>query len=87
MATFLSKSRYEKKTNTSDNTTTVIGTRKTIYAVRFYLYTSKEGDTFDLLANRILGDPTKWWSIADINPQIPFPDQIPVGTTIRIPRP
>jgi nucleoid-associated protein YgaU len=52
---------------------------------RYYQYVSKQGDTFTLLASRILNDGSRYWEIADINPQIEWPDAIPVGTVIRIP--
>lgn len=79
-------SRYKTQTGT-DAEVTVVSTRKTMYGTRYYMYTSKEGDTFDLLSLRVLGDPSLWWKIADLNPHVPFPDQIPMGTNIRLPRP
>jgi len=44
-----------------------------------------EGDTFDRIAYRTLFDSERYWEIADLNPHVPFPDEIPVGTLIRIP--
>jgi nucleoid-associated protein YgaU len=52
---------------------------------RYYQYVAKEGDTFVLIASRIFNDPSRYWEIADINPQVEWPDRIPVGTVIRIP--
>lgn len=59
--------------------------RKDQATVGFAVYTSKDGDTFDLLASKFLGDSTRYWEIADINPQLQWPDRIPTGSTIRIP--
>jgi nucleoid-associated protein YgaU len=54
-------------------------------SVSYYQYTSVDGDTFERLAARVLNDPTRYWEIADINPQVEWPDAIPVGTVLRIP--
>lgn len=59
--------------------------RKAKEAVPYNVYVSKDGDTFDILAARFLGDSTRYWEIADINPQVQWPDRIPTGTTVRIP--
>lgn len=52
---------------------------------RYYQYTAREGDTFQLLAAKLLNDGSRYWEIADINPQVEWPDIIPVGTVLRIP--
>lgn len=88
MAKFLSTSRYKTMANNQESSSVVtVSARKPIYGTRYYMYTSKENDTFDLLALRTLGDPSLWWTLADLNPHVAFPDQIPMGTSIRIPRP
>ena len=51
----------------------------------YYQYTSREGDTFSILAAKVLNDSSRYWEIADINPQIQWPDVIPTGTVLRIP--
>lgn len=51
----------------------------------FNYYTVVDGDRFDLLANRFLGRPDLWWMIADMNPEISYPDQLPAGQIIRVP--
>lgn len=53
--------------------------------VTYYQYVSRDGDTFVKIAARVLNDPTRYWEIADINPQVEWPDLIPTGTVIRIP--
>lgn len=54
-----------------------------------YTYTNhvaEIGDRFDTLADRMWGDPELWWRVADLNPEIFYPGEIPVGTVLRIPR-
>lgn len=80
MATYRTTARYA----VSDNGTTA--NRKPRETVSYYMYTSRQGDTFDLLAYRFFNDPERYWEIADINPHVEWPDQIPVGTSIRIPQ-
>lgn len=52
---------------------------------RFYYHIWKGTDRLDILAQEVFQDPTKWWSILDINPEIIYPFDIPAGTFIRIP--
>jgi len=87
MATYLSTSRYKTQTNNQESSVSIISARKPLYGTNYYMYISKEGDTFDLLAMRVLGNPALWWKVADLNPHVPFPDEIPLGTNIRLPRP
>jgi nucleoid-associated protein YgaU len=51
----------------------------------FRYQTAIQGDRFDTLAYREYGDPLLWWVLAQANPEIFYPDEIPVGTVIRIP--
>ena len=51
----------------------------------YSVYTAEQGDTFMLLSSKFLNDPSRYWEIADINPQVQWPDTIPAGTLIRIP--
>lgn len=59
--------------------------RKDQEAVRFTVYVSREGDSFERLAAQYLNEPSRYWEIADINPHVEWPDRIPAGTSIRIP--
>lgn len=66
-------------------------TRPTIYAdgsptfPPFRNHIVTEGDRFDLLAYRFLGNPELWWHIADANPEVFYPEDLIPGMTIRIP--
>ena len=44
-----------------------------------------ENETLMDLAHRAYGDPELWWHIADANPELLYPDQIPAGTVIKVP--
>lgn len=39
----------------------------------------------DNVAYATYGDAEKWWVIARANPEIFYPDEIPMGTLLRIP--
>jgi hypothetical protein len=54
--------------------------------VNYYLYRLVQGDTMLNLAARTLGSDRRWWEIADINPQIKYPEDLVVGSVIRMPR-
>lgn len=51
----------------------------------FRYQTAVLGDRFDVLAAKEYGDPLRWWVLAQANPEIFYPDEIPAGTVIRIP--
>jgi nucleoid-associated protein YgaU len=76
-------SRYT--TAVDDSTGRIIAVRKNKYTYRYTTYVTKNGETFESLATRVFRDPTQYWRIADINPQIKYPDMIPAGTLIRLP--
>lgn len=42
-------------------------------------------DTLRSLAYRAYNDEELWWHIADANPDLLYPDQIPAGTLVRVP--
>jgi nucleoid-associated protein YgaU len=52
----------------------------------YYSHTARDGDTFQLLAAKLFNDSSRYWEIADINPQVQWPDVIPTGTVLRIPK-
>lgn len=52
----------------------------------FMLHTVTGFDRLDILASTYLGDPSLWWQIAAINPDVTIDWSVmPVGATIRIP--
>lgn len=46
---------------------------------------SEDGEDFQVLAQRYYGNPELWWIIADANPAVLYPDNVPPGTVLRIP--
>lgn len=55
------------------------------YAQSFFIYEWVDGDRLDLLATRFLGNPSFWWQLLDLNPEILDPLTIAPGTQLRIP--
>jgi hypothetical protein len=51
----------------------------------FTLHLVLDGERLDMLAAGSYGDSEMWWRIADANPELFFPDDIPAGTLLRIP--
>jgi nucleoid-associated protein YgaU len=79
MAVYRSSSRY--RLSSGGRLADRVDYKETAY----FQYVTKQGDSFQSIASRILNDGARYWEIADINPQVEWPDQIPVGTVIRIP--
>lgn len=75
-------SRYEPSTAADG---TIIAVRKPLSSERYSLYTVKAGDTIESLAVSVFGDPTLYWRIADMNPQLDYPDSLTPGDLIRLP--
>lgn len=73
-------SRYELSETGQAANRKIVNTRR-----QYTLYTVRDGDTLESLASRHLGDPRRHWEISDINPQVKFPTDLDVGTTIRLP--
>lgn len=75
-------SRYKTATSTDG---TIIAVRKDSRVEKYSIYSVKSGETMESIAVNVYGDPTLYWRIADMNPQISFPDSLQVGDVIRIP--
>lgn len=76
-------SRY---TRIADSKGRAVTQRKPRVASRYVVVVSMEGQTFEELASQHLSDPQLYWRIAELNPQVPYPDEIPAGTRLRIPQ-
>lgn len=57
----------------------------TVRYTGYTLYRATEGDTLESIASKSLGNPRRFWEIADLNPQIKFPQDIEAGTLVRVP--
>lgn len=64
---------------------TIVAGEQDPYSFNYNTYQITGFDRIDNLAFRFYGDATKWWQIADGNPQILDWSNVPVGTVIRIP--
>lgn len=53
--------------------------------LQFTYYSMRQGDTLTRLASVQYADDTLWWVIADANPEVLYWDNLPIGTTIRVP--
>lgn len=76
-------SRYTQITNSVGRAVTQ---RKPRISSRYVVVVAIEGQTFEELASRHMNDSQLYWRIAELNPQIPYPDEIPAGTRLRIPQ-
>lgn len=66
--------------------TTILPNEPKSQQFSFTLHTVTGYDRLDTLAYQNLGDPTLWWQIAAINPDITIDWSVmPVGAIIRIP--
>jgi uncharacterized protein YcbX len=79
----LPSSRYFQVTDPSGKAVTQ---RKVRSATRYATVTTAFGQTFQEIAAIHLGDPGLYWRVADLNPHVPYPDEIPMGTRLRLPR-
>jgi len=80
LARYTSTSRYAL----SDDLQSAV--RKQQDAVPYAVYTASEGETLDEIAVSIFGDFSRYWEIADVNPQIKFPNRLSAGQAVRLPR-
>lgn len=48
-------------------------------------YFTRSDDTMPAMAWKNYRDPTMWWMIAEMNPQIVCPDDVTFGTVVHIP--
>lgn len=79
MATYNALSRYTL--DPSGQTASRIPLRQANYS----LYTVREGDTLETIAAVKLGNPLRYWELADLNPQVKFPLDLEPGATLRMP--
>jgi hypothetical protein len=56
-----------------------------ITGLDYAFYQAEGGDRLDRLAQRLYGDATKWWVIADMNPELTWPGTLEPGTILRLP--
>ena len=54
-------------------------------SIRYQYHQVAGHDTIDGLAYKIFGDATKWWAIANLNPEILDFSMLTVGYLLRVP--
>jgi hypothetical protein len=55
-----------------------------IGTINYFEYAWVKGDRLDSIAERFYGDSSSWWFILNKNPQIKDPNNIPIGTILKI---
>lgn len=55
------------------------------FRITYTMYQWRYYDRIDVMADTVYGDPTRWWIIADANPEIMDWGNVPTGKIIRIP--
>ena len=76
-----SNSRYALSTNNKEALP-----KSNNRAVVYTTYVARDGDSMDRIAHKVLGDFSRYWEIADLNPHIKFPNLLTAGQVLRIPR-
>ena len=79
MATYNTSDRYTLDESKQSASRVPAETRQAV------VYTCRATDKLETLAARQLGSESRYWEIADINPQIKFPLDIDLGTVLRLP--
>lgn len=78
-------SRYSSVYEDKGTASIRVSLRNKITTSAFIVHRAKENESFASLAADFLSTSSLYWRIADLNPQIPFPDRLPAGTQVRIP--
>jgi hypothetical protein len=78
-------SRYSQSMETRKNVTTNIALPTKYNNPKTITVIVEEGQTLQYLAAVYLNDSSMYWKIADLNPNIMFPDKVATGTIIKIP--
>lgn len=78
-------SRYQESTANVGSGVVVTAVRAPTYAVKFTTHKVRDLESFESIAAWALGDPQRWWEVADLNTHVKYPNYIPVGTMIRVP--
>lgn len=85
MLTSKSSRYFSTYYNDSNKEARAISTRVTTKSQPYFTHVVAENESFSSLAAKYLSNEKLYWYIADQNPQIRFPNLIPVGTLVRIP--
>lgn len=64
---------------------TITPSRAQSYTFTYSYYVVTGSDRIDNISNAFYGDATKWWVIADANPEIMKWDNLEPGLVLRVP--
>lgn len=73
------------KKNDGSDVISITPSKAVAFTFSFSFYVVTGSDRIDNISNAFYGDPTKWWRIADANPEIMKWDNLTPGIVIRIP--
>ena len=59
--------------------------RSPLASLRYQAYRVVFGDRMDTIAAVALGDAELWWQVAQLNPELLYPNDLVPGSIIRIP--
>jgi nucleoid-associated protein YgaU len=77
---------YVSTTSGGDSTPIVFYEFSELGRLTWVDYIWKDGDRLDLTAFRFYSNPHAWWLIAEANPEIEDPLNIPAGAVLRVPK-
>jgi len=80
-----SSSRYSSTYYDNAGEARAIAERVVTKSQPYITHVVQAKESFVSLAGKYLNDERLYWYIADQNPQVRFPDLIPIGTLVRIP--
>jgi nucleoid-associated protein YgaU len=64
---------------------TIVSSEQIPFVIKFVFHQVTSNERIDNIAYQFYGDATRWWVIADANPEIMDWSTITEGTLIRIP--
>lgn len=71
--------------NDGTNVLSITPSDAVAFTFTYSFHVTNGAERVDNISYAYYGDPTKWWRIADANPEIMKWDSIPPGTVLRIP--
>lgn len=78
-------SRYTQASETRNNETKNVAVSSKYITTNFITIIVEDGQTLQYLASLYLNDSSMYWKIADLNPNIMYPDRLTAGTIVKIP--
>jgi phage tail protein X len=64
---------------------TIVSSEQVPFSIQYTFHQVTSNERIDNIAYQFYGDATRWWVIADANPEILDWSNLPQGTLIRVP--